>query len=196
MRTLAALVIVAALAAFAASCGGAQEHEVAPAPTLSSDVPHLDPYTAALAYARCMRARGIPHPNPDANGDFHLTPAQERRMHAAATPKEHEAADAACFHFLRGTVSTRPLSRGAIQAALVPLRELKRCLHGFGFETGKPTVRNLRRRRAMFGFQRSPQPRNAAGRQRLQRAEHICEQRVHLAARIDAIVKADRGEDR
>ena len=117
-------------------------------------------------------------------------------MHAAATPKEHEAADAACFHFLEGTVSTRPLSRGAIKAAVVPLRELKRCLHGFGFETGKPMVRNLSRGRAMFGFRRAPQPRDAAGRQRLQRAQHTCEQRVHLAARIDAIVKADRGEDR
>jgi len=197
MRALAVAVLVGTAAAALAGCGAAARTETpAPAPRLASNVPRLDPYKAAVAYARCMRARGIPHPGPDANGDFHLTPAQERRMRAAATPKEHEAADAACFHFLQGAVSTQPLSRGAIQAALGPLRELARCLHGFGYEVGEPMVRNLSRGRAMFGFERGPQPRDAAGRKRLQRAQHTCERRVELAARIDAIVKADRGESR
>jgi hypothetical protein len=197
MRPFAATAFVCVLAVLAAGCGAARPTDtVGPASTLAPSAPHLDPYRAAIAYARCMRAHGIPHPNPDANGDFHLTPAQEQRMRAAATPKEHESADAACFHFLEETVSTQPLSRGAIQAALVPLRELARCLRGFGFETGKPMVRNLSRGRAMFGFGRAPQPSDASGTKRLQQAQRTCERRVNLSARLDAIIKADRGENR
>jgi hypothetical protein len=150
--------------------------------------PHIDPYKANLAYARCMRAKGVAHPNPDRNGDFHLTPAQQRAMRASATPQERKAADRACFHLLEGVVSTKPLSPGAMRAALAPLRDLKRCLHGYGFTVGKPTVRNLDRGRAMFGFDRvtatPPTP----------RAQHTCEKKVKLAQRLDAIIKADRGE--
>ena len=115
-------------------------------------------------------------------------------MRASATPSEHEAAEKACFHLLKGVVSTAPLSAGAIRAALVPLRELKRCLHTFGYDVGKPTVRNLSRGRAMFGFDRATRPATSAGRERLASAQHTCEKKVKLAQRIDAIVKADRGE--
>ena len=80
-----------------------------------------------------MRAHGIPHPDPDANGDFHLTPAQDKAMHSVSR-KQHEAADAACFHLLKGTVSTQPLSRGARRAALVPLGEVRQCMLGFGYQ--------------------------------------------------------------
>ena len=56
-------------------------------------------------------------------------------------------------------------------------------------------VRNMSRGRAMFGFDRAPQPApTGKALQRLQAAQHTCEQRVHLSQRIDAIVKADRGE--
>jgi hypothetical protein len=160
----------------------------------ASGVPHIDPYRASLNYARCMRARGIAHPDPAPNGDFHLTLAQERRMRASATQKQIEAGDKACFHYLKGTVSTKPLSPAAKRAALVPLRDLKRCLHGFGYAEGRPIVRSLSRGRAMFGFESGPRPQNAQERTKLENAQHTCEQRVQLAKRIDAIVKADRGE--
>lgn len=189
---------VAGVACFLAACGGGSKpSSEPPPPTLKvapASVPHIDPYRASLNYARCMRARGIAHPDPDPNGDFHLTPAQERRMRASATQTQIQAGDKACFHYLKGTVSTKPLSRAAMRAALEPLRDLKRCLQGFGYLEGKPIVRNLSRGRAMFGFETAPTPRNARDREKLQNAQHTCERRVQLAKRIDAIVKADRGE--
>src|SRR5438876_8005317 len=142
MRAL--VLLCSAVVSVAAACGGTASHRSTPPPKLVSKA-----YEASLAYARCMRARGIAHPNPDANGDFHLTPAQERRMRASSTPKEHEAADKACFRYLKGTVSTKPLSKAARKAALAPLRDLKRCLHGLGYEVGRPMVRNMSRGRAM-----------------------------------------------
>jgi hypothetical protein len=177
-----------------AACGGTAAHVARPETTRVPGAPRIDPYRANLAFARCMRGHGVAHPNPDQNGDFHLTPAQERAMRASATPKEHEAAEKACFHLLKGVVSTAPLSAGAMHAALVPLRELKRCLHGYGYDVGKPTVKNLSRGRAFFGFDRATRPTTSAGRERLERAQHTCEKKVKLARRIDAIVKADRGE--
>jgi hypothetical protein len=186
------------LLAVAAGCGGS--HAAAPPPSspaasLTGPAPHINPYKAAVAYARCMRAHGIPHPDPDANGDFHLTPAQDKAMHKAS-PKQHEAADKACFHLLKGTVSTQPLSKRAQRAALGPLGEVRQCMRGFGYQFGKPIVKNMSRGRAMFGFEATPQPKGAKARAKILGAEHTCEKRVKLAAKIDAIIKADRGEDR
>jgi len=193
-----ALVLLCAtgLACVLSACGGGgrQSHDVPPATVPVAGAPHIDPYRASLNYARCMRARGIAHPDPAPNGDFHLTPAQEARMRASATPKEIEAGDKACFHLLKGTVSTKPLSLAARRAALVPLRDLKHCLQGFGYNEGKPMVRGLTRGRAMFGFENGPRPQSPRDRKRLANAQHTCEQRVQLAKRLDAIIKADRGE--
>lgn len=181
---------VAALALAVVGCGGSARRSAPQPPKLVSKA-----YLANLRFARCMRAHGVAHPNPDANGDFHLTPAQERRMRASAGRKQRQAADTYCFRYLKGVVSTKPLSKAARQAALRPLRELKRCMRGFGYELGTPMVRNMSRGRAMFGFDRAPRPApGAAARKRLQTAQHACEQKVQLAKKIDAIVKADRGE--
>jgi hypothetical protein len=185
--------LAAALAV--AGCGGGSASEAVDGASgrLAAGARFVDPYKAAVAFARCMRAHGVAHPNPDRKGDFHLTPAQERRMRASATPKEHEAAEKACFHYLKGTVSTRPLSPAARRAALGPLRDLKQCMKGFGYEFGNPTVENMTRGRARFGFDSGPpRPRDAAARARLARAQHICEKRVKLSQRLDAIIKADR----
>lgn len=145
-------------------------------------------YRAAVAYAQCMRAHGVAHPNPNRAGDFELTPKQEARMRASATPAEHAAADKACFRFLKGTVSTKPLSKVAQRAALAPLRDLKQCLAQHGYRVGKPMVRIMSRGRAMFGFDRvdaAPAP---------MRVQHGCEAKVHLAQRINRIIKTDRAE--
>ena len=179
----------------AAGCGGASRHPAAPHAAPSAAALPSKSYTASVRYARCMRAHGVAHPNPDANGDFHLTPAEERRMRASAGRKQRQAADASCFRYLKGVVSTKPLSKAAMRAALRPLRDLKECLHGYGYDVGKPIVRNMSRGRAMFGFDRTPQPApSRQARARLQAAQHACEQKVGLSKRIDAIVKADRGE--
>ncbi len=189
------LSIAAGVAAgLAAGCGGTSTAGHSSARTSTAGpgpaAPHIDPHAAGVAYARCMRAHGVPHPDPDANGDFHLTPAQERRMRTAS-PARHEAADAACFHFLKGTVSTAPLSKAAQRAALVPLREVRRCMRARGYTLGKPTVRSLSRGRAMFGFETAP----AHPSKQLNAAQHACEQKVGLAKKLDAIIKADRGEN-
>ena len=107
-------------------------------------------------------------------------------MRRSATPQEREAADKACFHLVRGTVSTKPLSPAARRAALVPLRDLKRCLATKGYRVGKPIVRGMSRGRAMFGFDRAPRTPSAV--------QHACEQQVQLAKRIGAIVRLDRVE--
>ena len=147
-------------------------------------------YTASLAYARCMRAHGVPQPNPAPNGDINLTPADERRMRAIGHSKV-QAADKLCFNLhLKGVVSTKPLSLLAMARALEVLRELSACMHSYGYSLGKPVVRNMSRGRAFFGFDKPP--RGGPTGKPLARAQRTCEQRVQLARRIDAIVKADR----
>jgi hypothetical protein len=187
--------IACVAACVAAGCGGAKRADrpsaAASTPAPAAAAPHIDPHRAGVEYARCMRAHGVPHPDPDAEGDFHLTPAQERRMHEAS-PQQHEAADAACFHYLKGTVSTAPLSKAAQRAALVPLGDVRRCMHARGYELGKPTVRNMSRGRAMFGFETAP----LHPSKQLNAAEHACERKAGLARKLDAIIKADRGENR
>jgi hypothetical protein len=148
-------------------------------------------YRANLAFAKCMRAHGVPHPDPDRRGDFHLTPADEARMRSVGRAK-HEAAEKACFHWIKAVTSTKPLSTHARTEAVKVLAEVRSCVRDHGFVLGEPFVKNLTLGRAFFGFERVP-PVAAAARKRLARAERTCEQRVRLAPRIDAIIAADRG---
>jgi hypothetical protein len=179
-----------------AGCGGSSRSASHPKPL--PPAPHAGAaYKASVAYAACLRRHGLDHPDPDASGDFHLTPAQEARLKASAPLDVRQQADKDCFHLLKGTVSVKPLSKAAMRAALVPLRDLKRCLHGFGIDVGKPTVENLPRGRAMFGFDSAGAPGGTkAERAQKQRTQHTCEKRVRLAQRIDEIIKIDRGENR
>jgi hypothetical protein len=170
--------LVGMLLVAAAGCGSASH--------VSAHRYRSKAYTAAVAYAKCMRAHGVAHPSPNRTGDFELTAKQEARMRASATPAEHEAADKACFHLVDGTVSTKPLSKAAQHAALVPLRDLKKCLAQHGYKVGKPIVKLMTRGRAMFGFDRAtrtPRP-----------VQLGCEKKVHLAQRLDQIIKVDRAD--
>jgi len=186
----ASLLVVLTLA----GCGGSAAHSTS---TQRSAPPPSKAYTASLAYAKCLRAHGLDHPDPDANGDFSLTPKEEERLKESAPLKDRQQADRECFHLLKGTVSTKPLSKAAQHAALAPLRELKRCLKGFGYDVGNPVVENLQRGRAMFGFDTSGrQPSTKAGRTKRHDAQITCEKRVRLAQRLDEIIKIDRGEGR
>jgi hypothetical protein len=163
----------------AAACGSAARS--APPP------PSSDPYTASLRYAVCMRAHGVPHPNPDKRGDFNLTPAQERRMRAVGRDVR-EAAEKACFHHLKG-LNMRPLSAEARARAVKVLAELGRCIRSHGHEVGKPVVKNLSRGRAFFGFDSTGPSRPDPG---YTRDAHACEKQVDLAARISKIIDEDR----
>src|SRR3954465_8597810 len=117
MRRLAFLGVVAVLAGCGAATHAPKRYE-------------SKAYSAAVGFAQCIREHGVAHPDPDGSGDFELTPKQESRMRASATraSAQHNAAEQACFHFLKGTVSTKPLTKAAQRAALGPLRDLKACL--------------------------------------------------------------------
>ena len=156
----------------------------------SASPPSHDPYVASLRFAACMRAHGVPHPDPDASGNFRLTPAQERRMRSVPQ-RVRTAAEQACYHHLAG-LDNRPLTRQARQRALGVLRQLAGCMRGFGFTMGPPVVQNKTHGRAFFGFRSAPPPAAPSERKRLNRAEHTCEQRVDLAGKLDAIIAEDR----
>src|SRR3954471_14308718 len=147
--------------------------------------PSHDPYTASLRYAVCMRAHGVPHPDPDRSGNFRLTPEQERLLKSVSRSRRI-AADKACFHELKG-LNNRPLTAQAKRRALGVLREVRRCMAGFGISLGKPVVENRPRGRAAFGFENAPPPTQAQAR-----AQRVCEARVDLAGKLDEIIAEDR----
>jgi hypothetical protein len=150
-----------------------------------------DPYKASLAYARCLRSHGVPHPNPNRAGDFNLTPADERRLRTVPK-RDREAAVRACFHNLKG-LDNRPLSRQGQDRALIVLQDLRRCIQRHGHRVGAPIVRNMTLGRMMFGFEPSGRPpASARARQRLERDEHACERQVQLAKRLNQVIAADR----
>jgi hypothetical protein len=155
----------------------------------AADRPPANPYEGALAYAACMRAHGVPHPDPDRKGNFSLSPADEAKLRAVGRAKVR-AGDAACFHFIKPFASTKPLSPQAMAQARAVLREVANCMARAGFELGRPVVRNLPRGRAFFGYADDPAASkpsaamNAVGR--------ACERKLAMAKKLDAIVAADR----
>src|SRR5205823_1834582 len=126
---------------------------------------------------------------PDRNGDFNLTPAQEARMRAVGRAKV-QATDKLCFRYLKPVVNTTPLSRQAIAQAVVVLEQVRACMRTSGYHLGEPYVQNLSRGRAMFGFRSIG--RRPASSKAMVRADHACEQRVQLAKKLSAIIRADR----
>jgi hypothetical protein len=182
-RLLLPVLLAGVLGAGAAGCGDSSSAQ----PGATSRSYSTDPYVASSRYAVCMRQHGVPHPSPDRRGDFHLTPAQERRLRSVPR-STRELADKACFHHLKG-LNMSPLSSAAKQRALGVLRQLSACMKGLGYAMGPPLVKNLPRGRAMFGFRNAPE---GAPSPRLSRAQHTCEKRVDLAGRLDRIIADDR----
>src|SRR5919198_2802188 len=174
-----ASVLVAALLAGAVACGGSSSKRTA------ARTPRMvDPYKASLAFARCMRQHGVPHPDPDSAGNFHLTPHQEELMRRA-TPRQHELAERACFHFLRPVVSTKPLSAHAKALARKALRSFAGCMKSRGYDFyASPVVRNLSRGRAFFGFEETdPRIMKVQRTTRFLRERTACEQKLN--AKLD-----------
>jgi hypothetical protein len=155
LRVLTRAALAAAIVAASVACGSStRAHHTAT--TGGRGAKLVDPYKASLAFARCMRQHGVPHPNPDSAGNFHLALRQEQLMRRA-TPRQHELAERACFHFLKPVVSTKPLSAHAMALARVALRALAACMRsrGYDFYDSPPVVSNLSRGRAFFGFERA-----------------------------------------
>jgi hypothetical protein len=148
---------------------------------------HSEAYLASLRYARCMRAYGVPHPDPAPDGTFRLTRTQDERLQA--TPRaRRQRADRACVHYIDRLDAT-PLSAHARARALQVLADVRRCLLAAGYDLGTPTVRSLGHGRAFFGFRNEKHLKSSP---RLRTVEYRCEQRVQMARRIDRIVAADR----
>jgi hypothetical protein len=175
----------------AAACSGETQHAHRAVSASPQAATSRAEYRGSLAFARCMRAHGVPHPDPDLNGDFHLTPRDEERMRKA-TPKKHEAAERACFKYLKPFVSTKPLSAGAKARAKRALEGLARCMAARGFDFFEdPVVRDLSRGRAFFGFRKSdPVLKKVQHTQAYKRAQRVCEAALNKA--LDRIIREDR----
>jgi hypothetical protein len=153
----------------------------------------VDPYRASLDYVHCMRAHGFGLPDPQPNGDLELTPAQEERIRrtAPAGRRAHDAADRACFHHLRPVVNTAPLSKGAKRRVVAVLRGLGACMRRYGYDLGRPVVRDLPRGQVFAGFDApSARARAAQGTERFRAAQRVCER--GLARRVDAAIGDER----
>jgi hypothetical protein len=184
--------IVAALVGALAVCSASATADAGVAGRSTTRPPVVDPYRAALAFARCMRAHGVPHPDPDRGGSFRLTPADEAKLRRVGRARV-EAADKACFHFLRPVVSTKPLSDGAKRLARAALQKVRGCMRRHGYVFGEPVVRDMTRGRAFFGFADvSAATRAAQGTPRYRTSQRTCER--GLAHALDEIVADDRGE--
>ena len=78
---------------------------------------------AALAYARCMRAHGVPDfPDPDSNGQFNVDPQ--------SASSQETAADHVCHHLLNG--GGRPADTAQQQHMLGQLVRYARCMRAHG----------------------------------------------------------------
>ena len=140
----------------------------------AAGAPSPNPHTASLAYAKCLRAHGVPHPLPDAKGNFSLTPAEEQRLRSVPR-KSRRAAENACFHYLKA-LNLKPLSPQALARATAVVVELGRCF---------------------FGFKAAPRPAYSTAQQKLLvSVQHACEKQVDMAARISKIIDEDRDNGR
>lgn len=185
--------LVALLAALVATCSRSASASLSDVRGPASSRPSSDPFVASLAYARCLRRHGVPQPDPDRNGDFHLTAAQEQRLLRVSSTKR-KAAQAACFHLLKG-LNLKPLSRRALARANSVIAELGQCMRGHGHKVGVPNAKNLGHGTASFGFTPVERPKgywtSAAGKRYVKDLD-ACMERIHFAARLTRIIKADR----
>jgi len=178
----AALILLATVATVAAARAVAASGLPATRPATTSD-----DYRTALRYAQCMRAHGVPHPDPAPDGSFALTRAQDERLRSVPRSRRLSA-NRACARIL-DSLRLPPLSPRAKRRALRVLAEVRSCLLRAGYDLGTPVVRDLGNGRAFFGFRNENHLRPTA---RLQGLEYRCEHEVGLAKRIDRIVAEDR----
>jgi hypothetical protein len=112
LRQGAALVTMGCTALLATACGSGSHPAVSTGPTRAQ---------AALAYARCMRAHGVPDfPDPDSNGTFNLP---------SSVTSQETSANHVCNHLLN--VST-PLNAAQTQHALRQLVRYAQCMRAHG----------------------------------------------------------------
>ncbi len=135
-RSRAFVVATAALASLAAACGGSHEEA-----TTSS----RSPASQALAFARCMRANGVPaFPDPTSGGVF---PKPVIYRVAGGNPR-FQSATTACGHLLPdGGPGVLP-SPTVVQQIQVDMQLFARCMHTHGVSNWPAPT--LDRGRAVF----------------------------------------------
>jgi hypothetical protein len=126
LRRAAALAALALIALLATACGGGSS----PAASTGGSTRQQ----AALAYARCMRAHGVPDfPDPDTNGDFHLSDNQQgggsKGSGSNSVSSQETAADHVCHHLL---AAGPQLNAAQNQHALSQLVKYAQCMRAHG----------------------------------------------------------------
>jgi hypothetical protein len=122
---VAALAAMALIGLLATACGGSS-------PAASTGGPTRE--QAALIYARCMRAHGVPDfPDPDSNGDFHLGNNQQggksNGSRSNSVSPQETAANQACNHLLNAGAQ---LNAAQTQHALSQLVKYAQCMRAHG----------------------------------------------------------------
>ncbi len=124
-----ALIAMIAVAVLVAGCGGSASPRTSSTVntgTVSSDLPATSTYAQALAYAKCVRAHGVPlWPAPDSSGQFDkskLTPGQ-----LGVGSVEAATAQRAC-RSLQPTYSATQQSSQVVTEAL----RFSRCMRAHG----------------------------------------------------------------
>jgi hypothetical protein len=134
VRTLAALAATASFALSVAACGGSGGGRVA---GLGSSTTRDRPATTAalasgpaggaVAFARCMRADGVPDfPDPGSDGQFPKATLGQ----LAASDSHYQAAQAKCVHFLPGGASGPSPSQ--VERVKHEALEFSRCIRSHG----------------------------------------------------------------
>jgi hypothetical protein len=126
-RPAAALAALALTALLATACGSGSS----PAASATAGPTRQQ---AALAYAKCMRAHGVPDfPDPDSNGDFHLSKNQHGRGStgggSSSASNQETAANQLCHHLL---AAGPQMTAAQNQHALSQLVKYAQCMRAHG----------------------------------------------------------------
>lgn len=117
-RAAVATALAAGIALLATACGGASQSGPS---TTSSQSGHA---TGALAFARCMRAHGVPtFPDPDSQGSF-------PPFHTGVSKEVSSTADRACKHLASSGGVATPKQE---EQKLVFGVHVARCLRAHGY---------------------------------------------------------------
>jgi hypothetical protein len=127
LRRMAALAAMALTVLLATACGGASS----PAASATGGPTRQQ---AALTYARCMRAHGVPDfPDPDHNGDFHLSNDQQghgpKGSGSNSVSSQEMAANQLCHHLL---AAGPQMNAAQDQHALGQLVKYAQCMRAHG----------------------------------------------------------------
>ncbi|MGH3265444.1 MAG: hypothetical protein ACRDNS_26015 [Trebonia sp.] len=117
-----ALIATAGVALLATACGSPVNHETQPSSAATAQSAHQD---AALTFARCMRAHGVPSfPDPDSQGDF--PPFQ-----TGVSKQVSAAANETCKRLLPS--GGAGAGTGGDQQKLAFALQVARCMRSHGF---------------------------------------------------------------